>query len=218
MNKFTILAFAVGAAVGSAATWYFVKTKYERLAQEEIDSVKETFAGFKKPEVDDKPQEGDHVIYDGEEYVVGPEVTLEASDATVAEYAKLLASQGYTNYSNAENIPEEIPPEPVTDKTEARDNAPYVIPPDQFGEFDDYDTISLMYYADGTLCDDNDEILEDPDNVVGPGATDHFGEYDDDVVYVRNDRLKVDYEILRSLKTYEEVLQQKPYLRGMQNG
>ena len=209
MNKFTILAFTVGAVVGSAATWYFVKTKYERLAQEEIDSVKETFAGFKKPEGEEKPQE---------EPEAESEVTVEASDATVAEYAKVLAKAGYTNYSNAEDIPDEIPPEPVTDKTEARDNAPYVIPPDQFGEFDDYDTISLMYYADGTLCDDNDEILEDPDNVVGPGATDHFGEYDDDVVYVRNDRLKVDYEILRSLKTYEEVLQQKPYLRGMRNG
>ena len=39
-----VLIFAVGAAIGSAATWYFVKTKYERIAQEEIDSVKEEFS------------------------------------------------------------------------------------------------------------------------------------------------------------------------------
>ena len=42
LNKIVI--FALGAAVGSLATWKFLKTKYERIAQEEIDSVKEVFA------------------------------------------------------------------------------------------------------------------------------------------------------------------------------
>ena len=35
------LLFTAGVVVGSVATWKFVKTKYERLAQEEIESVKE---------------------------------------------------------------------------------------------------------------------------------------------------------------------------------
>ena len=35
---------AVGAAIGSAVTWKLVKTKYERIAQEEIDSVKEVYS------------------------------------------------------------------------------------------------------------------------------------------------------------------------------
>ena len=38
-----VLIFAVGAAIGSAVTWKLLKTKYERIAQEEIDSVKEVF-------------------------------------------------------------------------------------------------------------------------------------------------------------------------------
>ena len=43
--KFTnVLLFAAGAAIGSAVTWKVVKTKYDRLIQEEIDSVKEAFA------------------------------------------------------------------------------------------------------------------------------------------------------------------------------
>lgn len=37
------LAFIIGAATGSVATWYLLKDKYEALAQEEIDSVKEVF-------------------------------------------------------------------------------------------------------------------------------------------------------------------------------
>ena len=39
LNK--ILIFSVGAAIGSVITWKLVKTKYERIAQEEIDSGKE---------------------------------------------------------------------------------------------------------------------------------------------------------------------------------
>lgn len=37
------LAFIIGAATGSVVTWYLLKDKYEALAQEEIDSVKEVF-------------------------------------------------------------------------------------------------------------------------------------------------------------------------------
>ena len=49
MNKaFGIVIFAVGAVAGSAATWYFTKTKYEKIAQEEIDSVKEVFSNRNK--------------------------------------------------------------------------------------------------------------------------------------------------------------------------
>ena len=47
MNK-TILSnvgmFVAGVAIGSLATWKLVKTKYEQIAQEEIDSVKEAFS------------------------------------------------------------------------------------------------------------------------------------------------------------------------------
>lgn len=39
-----LLIFSLGAAVGVAASWKFFKTKYERIAQKEIDSVKERFS------------------------------------------------------------------------------------------------------------------------------------------------------------------------------
>ena len=46
MNKeiSNIIIFAVGAAIGSAVTWKFAKNKYSKIADEEIRSVKETFA------------------------------------------------------------------------------------------------------------------------------------------------------------------------------
>ena len=38
-----LLLFVTGAAVGSVVTWKLVKTKYEQLANEEIESVKAVF-------------------------------------------------------------------------------------------------------------------------------------------------------------------------------
>ena len=88
---------------------------------------------------------------------------------------------------------------------------PYVISPEEFGEFEDYERISLSYYADQILADEDDEKVEDVDNVVGLESLIHFGEFEDDSVFVRNDRLKCDYEILLDQRTYSDVIKQRPH-------
>lgn len=82
---------------------------------------------------------------------------------------------------------------------------PYIIKPEEFGEFSDYETISLTYYADGMLADEDDELIEDVEDIVGFDSLSHFGEYEEDSVFVRNDRLKCDYEILLDHRKYTEV-------------
>ena len=73
--------------------------------------------------------------------------------------------------------------------------------------------ITFFYYTDGAICDENDEPVEDIAGSIGEDAKDHFGEYEDDAVYIRNDRLKIYYELLMSLKSYsEDVLPNKPFL------
>lgn len=211
MNKAAgFVIFAAGAAIGSAVTWYYAKKKYEQIAQEEIDSVKEVFAKNASahhendiPE-DDKAQE---------------KAEMAREKPSVAEYAKKLSKAGYTNYSNSIMVdddeeqtsddPGEEPGKYFGDK----DAQPYVIAPEQFAELDGYDQISLTYYADHILADDNDQLLEDVEGTVGFESLTHFGEYEDDSVYVRNDRLKVDYEILRDERKYSDVIKTKPYLK-----
>lgn len=170
--------FVSGAAIGSIVTWQFVKTKYEQLAQEEIDSVKETFS--KREEARTKADEA-------------------KEKPNLMEYASKLQENGYSKYSNVGK---------EEDKN-AMDK-PYVISPDEFGEFEDYDTISLRYYADHVLTDEEDELVEDVDDVVGLDSLNRFGEYEEDSVFVRNDRLKADYEILLDLGNYADITQRKP--------
>lgn len=79
-----------------------------------------------------------------------------------------------------------------------------VIPPDEYGENEDYDLISLNYYSDGILTDDIDDPIEDVEKIIGPDALDSFGEWEDDAVYVRNDERKCYYEILKDLNKYSD--------------
>lgn len=83
---------------------------------------------------------------------------------------------------------------------------PYIITPEQYGEYDEYKTLSLLYLADDNLINDDNEIItEDRDKMLGVNALSHFGEYEDDSVYIRDEDKEIDYEILKSEKTYSEI-------------
>ena len=179
-NTNVFLAFAAGAAAGSITTWFLVKSKYEQIAQEEIDSVKEAFSKKATP-------------VETENNAAAKAEPKEEKPG-IMEYAALLRERGYIkNTSSTENEKER----------EAFMEKPYIISPEEFGEFDDYEKISLTYYSkDEILTDENDEIVDDVDDIVGIEALNHFGEYEEDSVFVRNDRLKCDYEILLDLDSY----------------
>ena len=85
------------------------------------------------------------------------------------------------------------------------DDAPFVITPEELGDVDEYDTTTLYYYEDGILTNLDDEIVDDVEGTVGVDFAEHFGEYEDDSVCVRNPAHKCDYEILKDLRRYEDV-------------
>ncbi len=175
--------FAVGAAVGSAVTWKLVKDKYEKLAQEEIDSVKEVFSK-RKSETESQDET--------EEPETGKDVM--SKDSTIVEYADLLRKQGYNNNLNKKG----------KEKESDEMKEPYVITPDEFVDGEEYEKITLIYYADNVLADEDDDLVNNVEDIIGD-ALSHFGEYEEDAVYVRNEQLRAEYEILKDLRTYAEV-------------
>lgn len=180
-----IFTFAAGAAIGSAVTWKFLKTKYEKIAQEEIDSVKEVFSKREEPVEEDISEEPEKEVE-------------EKSELPSIEYYKELVRNRYGKE--------------LEEKEEVKNvSKPYVIPPDEFGDLLEYDTISLTYYADGVLTDDMDEPVEDVDDVVGIDSLNCFGEWEDDSVFVRNDKYKAYYEILLDERKYSDVVNENPH-------
>lgn len=211
INTKIALAFISGAAAGVAASWYVLKTKYEQIAQEEIDQMREYY--WDRMDEDAQFERGEFDIGPGAPLESGVEdVTIENIseeirthvEEVVAECEDIIKKARYTNYSDiveSNNKDAKGGAESMVEKTDK----PYVIPPEEFGEFDDYETISLTYYADKVLADDLDELVEDVDNVVGLKSLETFGEYEDDSVFVRNDRLRADYEILLDTRNYSDV-------------
>ena len=199
-----VLIFAVGAAIGSAATWKFVKDKYEKIAQEEIESVKKVFSDrFNSSDEETSSEESDEEM--SEEDPVSDCRTicweeledLDPSELEEEEYqADLIEYEDIANIykeGGADNMPTSEPREP------------YVIEPVEFGELDDYKTFELTYYEDGILEDEDYDIVKNPEEILGPDALGSFGEYEDDSVFVRNERLRADFQILKDYRTYDEA-------------
>lgn len=92
---------------------------------------------------------------------------------------------------------------------------PYMISTDDFdaGYPERYNTESLTYYAvDDILANDEDEIINDVESLIGADALDHFGAEaaetsgDSDTMYIRNEKLHCDYEVTRIHQSYHQVV------------
>jgi hypothetical protein len=118
------------------------------------------------------------------------------------------------------------PPEDEWDWHEERrrrsPDIPYVIHYDERNEFEHYDDMTLTYYEkDDVVCDERDTVI-DPDRrnaMFGEANLDKFGHGSNaaEIVYVRNDRLEMIFEIIKSPNSYaEEVhgLSHEGYDRG----
>ena len=184
--------FGLGAASGAFAGWTAAKSRYQREKEEEIASAREAFRAMLEERKKDVR-------------------TLAQNKPDLKEYAKTVVKTGYAQHFDP---PAQEPEEETAPMEEAMKNhgeTPYIITPEEFGSQYDYDPVSLTYYADGVLTDDNDEEVDDIADIVPVDFAEHFGEYEDDSVYVRNDRLCHDYEILRDERTYASVRARKPH-------
>lgn len=124
----------------------------------------------------------------------------DSSEEEKAEAQQIIVDSGYSEADTVSAVREE----------------PYVIPSDEFGFFEDFETITLTYYADDILADDADHIIEDKDETVGGDALSRLRNTDDETVYVRDEKRKVDYEICYDYKTFAEVTGEQP--KGYANG
>ncbi len=195
-----VLIFLSGAAIGSVVTWKLIEKKYKDLADEEIESVKETFKtreerptiiGVDTGKNKDEQVETTMLYADGKITEINDEVT---------DYSKITKDYGSEVYVDDEEGDNTIT-EVEVGETE---NAIYCIPPEEFGDMG-YPTKSWTYYSDFVLADENDEIVSDPESIIGD-ALEHFGDYEDDSVYVRNDNTECEYEILKHERAYTQAI------------
>lgn len=174
-----ILIFAVGAAVGSAVTYKYLKTKYDDILKEELESMREFYAEKYNDYSDEEGQEGEDAPAESD-----------VMNDIRRTYAAIAQTNNYITKEQAAEIDN-------VDK-------PYVIDADDYGEYADYSLTNLTYFADKILADDTGEIIDNVAETVGADLWDLFPD-DDDTVFIRNDKLMSDYEIQKDYRTYDEV-------------
>ena len=195
-NISKLFMFAVGAAIGSFSAWFYAKKRYEKIANDEIRSMREYFRRREKELLEDD---------ETEETEDEPNSSEEENDKDI--YSNIIKESGYVRYSKSSNRDDSG----EKDEKDNVDDGPYVIRPDLFDTLDDYESMTLTYYADGMLADMFDVPIDDPDTLVGTDFVDCFNadEVDGDVVYVRNERKKTDFEIIEDLRNYSDMMKNK---------
>lgn len=195
----SVIIFCGGVFIGGFLTWDFFKTKYEKIADEEIASVKETFE-HREPRPDKN--------YKVEEALKGNDEYINVSPGVAERIVRIIDSNGYRNYSNTAI---ETGKKGGTADMELKQ--PYVITPEQYEDNVDYTKVSLTWYNDEVLEDDWGNVL-DPDDVIGSDALKTFGQYEKDSVFVRDDDEQIDYEVLLDTRSYKETYGHDPVEAG----
>lgn len=191
-----ILIFGCGAAVGAAVTNKILKKKYEVILEEELKEVRAWRKAARTPDPRCTEEEINGIDKDGfisDDSIFIPEQSPPDDDPDEEEDQRIYEYESISREYSGSN------------------KRPYVIPLDSFtDEMIGYDKITLGYYEDDdVLVDDNEDMIDDVDYVIGHDALDRFGDgsEDDDVVYIRNERTGADYEVIRHHKSYQtEVL------------
>ncbi len=169
------------------------------------------------------PEEGDDGAWekmadeDAEKWADGNGPQLIILDkGTTKEIQENTRRVDYTKYqkSSLEELVEKYADEEAQEEPEIKDdNYPHIITINQFGE-DGQECEALKYYEeDDSLADEQDTLISDAEGILGGEALLNFGKgsEDVDIVYVRNKKLGLDYEVTRVHGSFsEEVLGVKP--------
>lgn len=177
------LYFLVGGIMGGAAGFFAAKKYYTGIMEEELAKQKEY---YKKVDEDLKKRE-EHV-----------EEKYDEALSAMREYAGVSDEE-------EEMVEEEYPGEKIVH------GEPYVISPSELEEQRDHEVVYLTWYENDHILARNEvdfeeresDIITDIEGTIGPDALDRFGEFEADTVFVRDDRISVDYIIEREETAYD---------------
>lgn len=219
LTQIKIAYAGIGAACGAAAGAFIAfgiaykkaAEKYEAISQAEITEMRQHYAAkteatmgrITKPDLDRVVHDLGYNTRSDEEEIV-PEATLDLLETPQ------IITENPSPVVATQNVFDEHHTTDVWDyATEVRGRSiesPYVIHIDEFNQREgDYTQSTLTYYEDDdVLADQRDTVIDDPDELINLANLMKFGHGSNDpnIVYIRNDRIAMDFEICRSTGSY----------------
>lgn len=192
MDGKVVLGFISGLAIGGVATFFALKSNTERYISDEIQAFKEEWAENHKT-----PENGEYEATEASESDEKEASVTEKSVSSLDEGRKqmknIIEKQNYNQITAKETVAEK---DIVIDKELDQEIEPIPITPSQFMAEDGFSSMVLNYIEDeeAVLDDDGNEIPDGID-LFGKDNMSHFGEYEADVLYVKNERTQFKYEI-----------------------
>lgn len=184
------LLLTAGIVIGGTASYFVTKKALEMKFEEDLDAEVQEVKHYYK------------LLRKEGEFASPETVTPEVN------YQELIES-----YQNSEPLVEEplITYEEVVEEVEDRDpEVPYVISMEEYmQDREEFDKNTVTYFEeDEVLCDDRETVIPDVEATVGHDSLTKFGtsSSNHNVVYVRNERLEADFEIILDKGAFSEVV------------
>lgn len=192
-NVLYLVTFIAGAAVGAIAGITYVKKNYDISEKKEEAEKEKTSNSDIKESVAENEQE---------ELIrrTNADILKSVDDPDQKKHVESILNQ-YTAMTSMYGS------DTISTKSE-----PYKILPDQFSEFEDYSAIELTLYSDGVITDDRDDIIDNPEELLGKGFRQLFDEGSDEL-FIRNDDRCTDYAIYKDVQTFEAYDETRPHFR-----
>ena len=184
-----IAIFSVGVGVGVAASMQYFDRKYQKLADEEIESCKKAF---------NKPR----VIFTEEDIVKDPEkhVEIDTHGPNVYSSSVQLETKAYSDYYAPKKVDEATTLSP-------KEEEPFDISVEEYEEDTEFLKVTLnLYLDDGALIYEETEELADEGSTVGVENLNDFSRSAFGSAYFRNPRTSIDYEVIKVDGSYRELI------------
>lgn len=173
----TILLCVGSFGLGFGACYLALRERFDRQLDEQIEAINRAF--------------------DQEMSELGLEVTNDkpAQNTDTKIFKTEIKKHNYESFFKGENAKmEEI--EEAESPKEGGFVEPYVITAQQFATDRSLDKVTLTYYENAGITCEEEEVLDDVEATIGSDFINHFHDDEEGVVYVRNEKLGVDYEVI----------------------
>lgn len=213
------IAFAGGVLSGAGAMYLALNKFFRKRSEDEIKSVEKAFT----ERIQEVEEERDNALGVAKKAVIEngsnekkDEVRSEAlENSTVMNSIINGMSKDKVDYSTyypddhpQDDEPEEDVSEVINTVNNKRSDRKYakIISYDDYGSLPGYDYKELYYYqGDDTLVDDQEDIIDNPELLLGDALTKYgFKTSDERTIYVRNEDFSCDYEITKVFQRFTD--------------
>ena len=190
INYKNLFIFSAGISIGGLISYIITKDKYETIMNKEIEEIrkyyKDKYENIKEDDEEKIKEKGDYreIV---REYVSNHVIEEDCNcDDEEDNHYTIMESRDLTN---------------GVDFDESKKIESW-----EFGEQPLYETETIILYSDGVATNDLGDVIDNLEEIMGVDQYREFKESSDESIFIRNDLLRMDYEIVKDDWRYEDLI------------